>query len=77
MASRVKPPSGWGTLNVALNGLVKQGVIVSYSTGLGQDTTASIEAVIDRGGDQAEIVRKIRFVLPEAFAEARVRTRVA
>lgn len=76
MAQKQKAPSGWGNLNIALNGLVKAKVIVSYNTGAGKDEAVSIEAVIDKGADQAEVVQRVRDALPEAFAAAQVRTRI-
>jgi hypothetical protein len=74
MSRKPKPPVGWGELNVALNGLVREGVIQSYRTGLSGETT-SVEVAIDSGADQAEVVRRVRGSLPSAFAEASVRTR--
>ena len=76
MSRKPKPPSGWGELNIALNGLVRDGIILSYSTGMASGS-ASVEVAIDSGADQAEIVRRVRGSLPSAFADAQVRTRAA
>jgi hypothetical protein len=74
MSRKPKPPAGWGELNIALNGLVREGVILSYSTGMASGAT-SVEVAIDSGADQAEVVKRVRGALPAAFAEAQVRTR--
>jgi hypothetical protein len=76
MSRKPKPPAGWGELNIALNALVREGVIVSYSTGMAGGST-SVEVAIDSGADQAEVVRRVRGSLPTAFAEAQVRTRAS
>jgi len=77
MASKLKRPVvGWGELNIALNALVKQGIIMSYSTAAVKSAT-SIEVTTATGADQAEVVRQVRGALPSAFSEARVRTRTA
>ncbi|MBM0207657.1 hypothetical protein JNW90_35275, partial [Micromonospora sp. STR1s_5] len=74
MSRKPKPPAGWGELNIALNGLVREGVILSYSTGMSSGAT-SVEVAIDSGADQAEVVKRVRGSLPTTFAEAQVRTR--
>ena len=74
MSRKPKPPAGWGELNIALNGLVREGVIQSYKTGMSGETT-SVEVEIESGADQAEVVRRVRGSLPPSFAEAQVRTR--
>ena len=74
--NKPKRPVGWGELNLALNGLVKEGIIVGYSTGADKGAT-SIEVATDSGADQAEVVRRVRETLPCAFSEAQVRTRSA
>jgi hypothetical protein len=77
MASKPKRPVvGWGELNVALNALVKQGIIVSYSTAAVKSAT-TIEVTTSSGADQAEVVRQVREALPNAFSDAQVRTRTA
>lgn len=76
MARQSKAPAGWGELNVALNGLVKKAVIVGYKTG-STDGATSVEVSIERGADQADVVRQVREALPQAFSDATVRTRVA
>ncbi|MGA0593711.1 hypothetical protein [Enterovirga sp. CN4-39] len=76
MSRKPKAPAGWGELNVALNGLVREGVIISYSTGMAAGS-ASVEVAIESGADQAEIVKRVRGSLPPAFADANVRTRAA
>jgi hypothetical protein len=74
MARQAKAPSGWGELNVALNAVVKSGVIRDYrATGADGDTV--VEVTVDSGADQAEVVRQVREALPGAFASAKVRTR--
>ena len=74
MSRKPKPPAGWGELNIALNGLVREGIIQSYKTGMSGEAT-SVEVAIESGADQAEVVRRVRGCLPGAFAEAQVRTR--
>ena len=76
MSRKPKPPAGWGELNVALNSLVREGVIQSYRTGMSGETT-SVEVEIESGADQAEVVRRVRGSLPDTFSEAQVRTRAA
>jgi hypothetical protein len=77
MASKPKRPVvGWGELNVALNALVKQGIIVSYSTAAVKSAT-TIEVTTSSGADQAEVVRQVREALPNAFSDAQVQTRTA
>ena len=68
-------PQGWGALNIALNGLVKGGVIRSYSTG--KTPTSPVEVVVDGGADQVEVVGAVRAALGPAFADVQVRTRIA
>ncbi|TDR94046.1 hypothetical protein [Enterovirga rhinocerotis] len=76
MAAKPKSPSGWGELNIALNGLVKAGTILGYKTARPDaDGSVGIEVTTARGADQAEVLRQVRDVLPEAFATAGVRTR--
>ena len=71
-----KAPS-WGDLNAALNALVKEGLIVSYSTAKSaRSDVPAIEVTIGSGADQAEVVRRVRGSLPAALSEAQVRTRV-
>ena len=72
-----KAVRGWGSLNVALNGLVKDGTIAGYETGAGADGAVTVQVKIQSGADQADVVRRVREVLPEAFASAEVRTRAA
>ncbi|NNM72358.1 hypothetical protein [Enterovirga aerilata] len=75
MSRKTKAPTGWGELNIALNGLVREGTILSYSTSMASGTP-SVEVAIESGADQAEVVRRVRGALPSAFADAQVRTRV-
>jgi hypothetical protein len=78
MAAKSKGMAGWGDLNVALNGLVREGVIVSYKTSRPEkDTPAGIEVATAKGADQAEVVKRVRQLLTGEFAEATVRTRAA
>ncbi len=72
-----KAVKGWGSLNVALNGLVKDGVIAGYETAAAAAGAVSVQVRIASGADQADVVRRVREVLPEAFASAEVRTRAA
>jgi hypothetical protein len=68
--------AGWGELNVALNGLVKAGTILGYKTARPEAAgSATVEVMTAPGADQAEVVRKVREMLPPAFATATVRTR--
>jgi hypothetical protein len=76
MRNKPKRPVGWGELNVALNTLVKQGIIVSYSTGAEKGAT-SIEVATHSGADQPEVLRRVRENLPSTFSEAQVRTKTA
>ena len=69
MAAKPKRPVGWGELNVALNSLVREGVIVGYSTAAVESGT-SVEVATASGADQADVVRRVREALPTAFAEA-------
>jgi hypothetical protein len=76
MRNKPKRPVGWGELNLALNGLVKEGIIISYSTGAEKGGT-SIEVATDSGADQADVLRRVRENLPSTFSEAQVRTKKA
>ena len=76
MSRNAKPRVGWGELNIALNSLVKEGVISRYSTGASGSGT-SVEVSIESGADQAEVVKRVRAALPTEFADAQVRTREA
>jgi hypothetical protein len=68
--------AGWAELNIALNGLVKGGTILGYRTARPEaGGSAGVEVETAPGADQAEVVRKVREVLPEAFSTATVRTR--
>lgn len=70
--------STWGDLNIALNQLVKQGVIVSYKTSRAEKGgEAAIEVTTLPGADQAEVVRRVREVLTGNFSGATVRTKAA
>lgn len=69
---------GWGELNIALNRLVKDGTITGYRTARPEaDGAASVEVTTATGADQADVVRRVREALPEAFSTASVRTRVS
>lgn len=77
LGSAAKSAPSWGDLNRALNALVKEGLILGYSTGkVGANDVASIEAAVSRGADQAEVVRRIRESLPEALSNTKIRTRL-
>ena len=73
MAVKGKP--SWGELNVALNVLVKEGVVLTYSASAGNNGSLLVEVTIDKGADQADVVRRVREALPATFSEAQVRTR--
>ena len=78
MKSTSKPSIGWGDLNKALNALTKAGLILGYSTKIGDKNAETVvEVTIERGSDQAEVVRRVRASLPTAFSEAQVRTRTS
>ena len=79
MAATAKEMTSWGDLNIALNGLVREGVIVSYKTSRADKSggEAAIEVSTAQGADQAEVVGKVRGILNGAFADASVRTRAA
>lgn len=78
MVAKAKTMAGWGDLNVALNGLVKEGVILSYKTSRPEkNTPAGIEVATAAGADQAEVVRRVRELLTGDFSEATVRTRAS
>lgn len=74
MAQQSKPLSSRGELNVALNGLIKTKAILSYSVAQAKGT--AIEVAIDKGADQAEVLRLVREALPASFSEAQVRTKI-
>lgn len=76
MAKKPNSVAGWGELNIALNTLVKAGTILGYKTARPEtDGIASVEVTTAAGADQADVVQRVRNVLPEAFATATVRTR--
>ena len=78
MARAPKEMANWGDLNIALNVLVKEGLILSYKTGrAGKGAETAIEVTTAPGADQAEVVRRVREVLTGAYADATVRTRTA
>lgn len=78
MTARPKAMAGWGALNIALNALVREGLIVGYKTSRPEkDTPAGIEVATDKGADQAEVVRRVREILAGDFSDATVRTRTA
>jgi hypothetical protein len=68
---------GWGDLNGALDALVREGVILSYSPAAGTSTAASVEVALPAGANQAEAVRRVSESLPDAFSKAEIRTRTA
>jgi hypothetical protein len=74
MERKPKPPSARGELNLALNALTKERLILSY--GVAQTGSTTIEVAIDKGADQAEVLRRVREALPTSFADAQVRTRI-
>ena len=74
MERKQKPPSARGALNMALNALTKERLILSYI--VAQTGTTAIEVAIDKGADQADVLRRVRDALPASFAEAQVRTRI-
>lgn len=67
-------PKGWGSLNVALNRLVQDSVITGYNTDSDKQGVVSVQVRVEAGADQAEVLRKVRDALPEAFVDARIRT---
>jgi hypothetical protein len=67
----------WGELNGALDALVSEGVILSYSVAAGTSTATSVEVAVPEGADQAEVVRRVGESLPGAFSKAEIRTRTA
>lgn len=76
MAAKPNPATGWGELNLALNGLVKAGVITGYKTNRAdKGAEVGIEVSTAAGADQAEVVRRVREALPDRFSGAVVRTR--
>lgn len=75
MERKPRPPSGRGELNVALNVLMKEKLILSYD--VAQTSGTAIEVGIDKGADQADVLRRVREALPASFADAQVRTRIA
>lgn len=76
-ANRHKAHHRLGDLNKALNGLRKRGLIAGYQTGTaGKGGALSIEVAIDKGSDQAEILRQVRETLPDVFSDAQLRTRI-
>lgn len=78
MASNPKAMASWGDLNIALNTLVKEGLIAGYKTSRAdKNAEVSIEVSTPSGADQAEVVRRVRELLTGQFADAKVRTRAA
>lgn len=76
MASHPKTMASWGDLNIALNTLVKEGLIAGYKTSRAdKNTEVGIEVSTPSGADQAEVVRRVRELLTGQFADAKVRTR--
>ena len=80
----MKPPRGlqglkssvrWGELNAALNALVRDGVILSYSAAAGTGAAPSVEVSIFDGEDDTEVVRRVTEMLPSSFSAAQVRTK--
>jgi hypothetical protein len=69
--------AGWGELTGALDALVQEGLILSYSAAAGTSTAASVEVAVPDGADEAEVVRRVSQSLPGAFSQAEVRTRTA
>ena len=70
--------ANWGDLNVALNTLVKAGVITGYKTSraeTGGTGATAIEVSIRTGADQAEVVGRVRELLTGIFSDATVRTK--
>lgn len=74
MERKSKPLSARGELNVALNALTKEQLILSYS--VAQGDTTSIDVAVEKGADQAEVLRRVREALPASFVDAQVRTRI-
>lgn len=78
MTEAAKPIVRWGDLNVALNALVREGVISSYKTNRAEKgEEPSIDVAIPNGADQAEVVGRVRSALPAAFEGASIRTKKA
>lgn len=78
MSDEPKPMKNWGDLNIALNALVREGVISAYKTLRGEKgEEPAIEVAIAQGSDQAEVVSRVRQTLTGIFAGATVRTRKA
>lgn len=75
MAKNSNGVAGWGDLNIALNRLVKGGVILGYKTARPEaGGSVGVEVSTASGADQADVLRQVREALPEAFATASVRT---
>ena len=73
-ASNARPK--WGDLNIALNGLKRGGVFSTYTTQwVEAGSTTVIELSVERGADQAEVLRTVREALPAAFLDATIRTK--
>lgn len=78
MTRPVAEMKNWGDLNIALNGLVRQEIILGYKTNRAEKSAApSIEVSIDAGADQADVVRQVRGQLSGIFADAVVRTKAS
>jgi hypothetical protein len=73
----IKSAVGWGELNAALNALVREGVILSYSASAGTGAAPSVEVAICEGEDETEVVRRVAEALPRTFSAAQVRTKTA
>jgi|tagenome__1003787_1003787.scaffolds.fasta_scaffold18878169_1 hypothetical protein len=70
-----KSSLSWGELNAALNALVRDGVILSYSAAAGTGASPSIEVAICEGEDDKEVVRRVMEMLPSSFSAAQVRAK--
>jgi hypothetical protein len=71
----LKSAVGWGELNSALNILIRDGVILSYSAIAGTGAAPSIEVSICEREDDTDVVRRVREMLPSSFSAAQVRTK--
>lgn len=72
----MKPMQSWGDLNVALNRLVREGVIESFRTNRADDRADPAVDVVASARCPDEVRGAVKAVLTGVFAEATIRVLV-